>query len=84
MAQEPRFTSPAANKTMKSSIKAKQYKIPKNFPKLMTTQHGLIVLMSEYGKGMAVASELTDIIGKYTDWDMEHFCDFDGVLELSN
>jgi hypothetical protein len=51
----------------------------------MTTQHGLIVLMSEYGKGMVVASELTDIIGKYTnDWDMEHFCDFEGVLELSN
>lgn len=51
----------------------------------MATQQGLIVLMSEYGKGVAVVSEITDVIGHYSEgWDMEHFYDFEGILELSN
>lgn len=69
---------------MKATVKRPHRKgIP--YPKLMTDGEGMIVLMSDHERGTVVVSGRVHEIGEYCEgWDMDHFYDFEGIVELQN
>jgi hypothetical protein len=59
----------------------------KPFPKLMITLESTVVSFQSPGVGILVAKSTynnTEIGGRYADWDMTQFEDFDGKVTLSN
>jgi len=54
------------------------------YPKLMTTGKGTIVLMTSHEKGVVLESK-THPTGNYsTDWCMDFFVDYTGIVTLEN
>jgi hypothetical protein len=57
----------------------------KDFPKLMISESGNIILFKKWGVGTIIVSESNENIGNhYTDFAMELFSDFDGEILLRN
>ena len=58
----------------------------KTFPKLMTAENGIIVLMLDAGVGTVMhQGNSTSELGIYRkDWAMSAFADFNGKVTLSN
>jgi len=79
---------------MKAIIIEEKKVTQKPFPKLMRQIKGIskgaIILMSESGKGVVVSPARERGIGQYdgfqeyTEWDMESFEDFEGIVILRN
>ena len=63
-------------------------KAPEKYPRLMETEDGRIVLFSEERKGVVLVvgdHEDESAVGDYvTNWLMDQFVDFTGVLHLEN
>ena len=54
-----------------------------DFPKLMKSDNGLIVLFSNHGVGMVVSPNEVHGCGKWTDdWCMGVFAEFEGSITL--
>lgn len=70
-------------KIMKSRIEDQPKKV--DFPKLMISEDGLVVLFHEDKCGVVVYSRDGFHIGNYSEeWDMDEFSYFEGELTLSN
>lgn len=57
-----------------------------NFPKLMISISGTIVLFCAPFKGIRIkTSNNGQVMGEWcTSWDMDSFTDYDGTIELKN
>lgn len=56
----------------------------KNFPKIMKSPDGQIVLFESEGKGVALNEVCGEIGVTYLDWIMSNFEDFNEALIISN
>ena len=73
---------------MKSNVK-KVSEVILDFPKLMVSDAGRVVLFTDYDKGMLVGStrkiNAMEEIGYYSDnWCLSNFKDFKGSITLEN
>jgi hypothetical protein len=72
---------------MKAVINEKETPGKDQYPCLMIASKStdIIVLMSEYGKGVIVGNANDSPIGAFKyDWNMEKFTPFTGTITLSN
>ena len=67
-------------------VEVKQNKTEKDFPKLMISQRGVIVLFETHKTGVCLVDPNRDYkIGVYSPlWSVENFQDFDGEITLKN
>lgn len=70
---------------MKSIIKEDNTS-DKQFPKLMVSYLGFIVLFSDSKMGTVVNNENNNLatVGEHHEWDIQEFSEFSGTIELSN
>lgn len=63
----------------------KQKKQESEYPKLMASVSGNVVLFLEKNRGILLVSDGAKVVGDYeTTWIEEYFTDFDGTVTLSN
>lgn len=71
---------------MKSVVKDKSKEV--EYPCLMVSDSGAVILFNEHRKGVVVYVAIKHIgyrVGYYGDmWDMDKFTPFHGTVELSN
>jgi len=72
---------------MKAVINEKETPVKYEYPCLMIASKStdIIVLMSEYGKGVIVGNDNALPLGAFKpDWNMDNFTPFTGTITLSN
>lgn len=65
-------------------VEIKQNKKEKDFPKLMISQRGVIVLFTDKNTGICLYDGSNTVRGISSSWDIAAFQDFKGEITIKN